>query len=55
MYVHRRVDPSERFRERRQRARRRKRLRRAGLAAALLALAAGVVLGASFFTRDGDA
>ena len=54
MYVHRRVDPSERFRERRQRARRRKRLRRAGLAAALLALAAGVVLGASFFTRGGD-
>jgi hypothetical protein len=51
MYVHRRVDPSERFRERRRRARRRKRLRRAGLAAALLALAAGVVLGASFFTR----
>ena len=54
MYVHHRVDPSERFRERRQRARRRKRLRRAGLAAALLALAAGVVLGASFFTRGGD-
>jgi hypothetical protein len=53
MYVHRRVDPSERFRERRQRARRRTRLRRAGLAAALLALAAGLVLGASFFTRDG--
>jgi hypothetical protein len=55
MYVHRRVDPSERFRERRQRARRRKRLRRAGLATALLALAAGIVLGASFFTRGGEA
>jgi hypothetical protein len=50
MYVHRRVDASERFRERRQRARRRKRLRRAGLAAALLAVGAGIVLGASFFT-----
>ena len=55
MYVHRRVDPSERFRERRQRARRRKRLRRAGLATAMLALAAGIVLGASFFTRGGAA
>jgi hypothetical protein len=54
MYVHRRVDPSERFRERRQRARRRKRLRRAGAAAALLALGAGIVLGASFFSRGGD-
>jgi hypothetical protein len=54
MYVHRRVDPSERFRERRQLARRRKRLRRAGAAAALLALGAGIVLGASFFSRGGD-
>jgi hypothetical protein len=54
MYVHRRVDASERFRERRQRARRRKRLRRAGLAAALLALGAGIVLGASFFSRGRD-
>jgi hypothetical protein len=54
MYVHRRVDPSDRFRERRHQARRRKRLRRAGLAAALLALGAGSVLGASFFTRGSD-
>ena len=54
MYVHRRVDPSERFRERRQRAQA-QRLRRAGLATALLALVAGVVLGASFFTRGGEA
>jgi hypothetical protein len=54
MYVHRRIDPNERFRERRHQARRRKQLRRAGLAAALLALGAGIVLGASFFTRDGD-
>jgi hypothetical protein len=54
MYVHRRVDPSDRFRERRHQARRRKRLRRAGFAAALLALGAGSVLGASFFTRGGD-
>ncbi len=54
MYVHRRVDPSDRFRERRHQARRRKRLRRAGFAAALLALGAGSVLGASFFTRGSD-
>ena len=50
MYVHRRFDPNERFRERRHRARRRKRLRRAALAGVLLALAAGIVLGASYFT-----
>lgn len=47
-------DPSERFRQRRRRARRRRRLRRAALAALLLALGAGVALGASFFTRDGS-
>jgi len=52
MYIHGRIDPNERFRERRRRARRRKRLRRAFLAAIALAAAAGVALGASFFTRD---
>jgi hypothetical protein len=52
MYIHRRSDPNERFRDRRNRARRHKRLRRAALAAALLAVAAGIVLGASFFTRS---
>lgn len=51
MYVHRREDPNERFRERRQTARRRKQLRRAVFAGALLALGAGIALGASFFTR----
>ena len=51
MYIHGRLDPHEPFRERRRRARRRKRLRRAALAAILLALAAGVALGASFMTR----
>jgi hypothetical protein len=54
MYIHRRIDPNERFRDRRLRARRRKRLRRAGVAAALLAVAASLALGASFFTRDAD-
>ena len=54
MYVHRRIDANERFRERRRQARRNKRLRRALLAASLLAVAAGVVLGASFFTRGGQ-
>src|SRR5262245_20369339 len=53
MYVHRRFDPNERFRERRHRSRRRKRLRRAALAGALLVLAAGIVLGASYFTGEG--
>jgi hypothetical protein len=52
MYIHRRVDPNERFRERRNRVRRRKRLRRSAFAAGLLAVVAGIVLGASFFTRD---
>ncbi len=52
MYVHRRFDPNDRFRERRHRARRRKRLRRAALAGALLAVAAGIVLGASYFTGE---
>jgi hypothetical protein len=50
MYVHRRIDPNERFRERRRRSIRRKRLRRAAVAAGLLAVVAGIVLGASFFT-----
>ena len=54
MYVHRRIDPNERFRERRQRARRRKRLRGVALVSAVLALVVVLVLGASFFTRDGD-
>jgi hypothetical protein len=53
MYVHRRSEPNERFRERRRQARRRKRLRRAALVAALLAVVGAVVLGASFFTRGG--
>jgi hypothetical protein len=53
MYVHRRFDPNERFRERRHRSRRRKRLRRAALAGGLLVLAAGIVLGASYFTGEG--
>jgi hypothetical protein len=54
MYVHRRIDANERFRERRQQARRRKRLRRAVLAGGLLAVAAGIVLGASYFTGESE-
>jgi hypothetical protein len=51
MYVHRRIEPNDRFRERRRRARRRKRLRRVFVAAGLLAVAAAIGLGATFFTR----
>ena len=54
MYVHRRYDPNDRYRDRRRRARRGKRLRRAAIATALLAAAAAVVLGATFFTRGGE-
>jgi hypothetical protein len=53
MYVHRRIDPNERFRERRRRTNRRVRIRRAALAAGVLALIAGIVLGASFFNGTG--
>lgn len=52
MYVHRRIDPNERFRERRLRTLRRKRLRRAALAAGLLAVVAGVALGMSVFSES---
>lgn len=52
MYVHRRVDPNERFRERRKQALRRKRLRRALVASVLAAVAAGIAIGASFFTHE---
>jgi hypothetical protein len=55
MYVHRRIEPHDRFRERRKQARRRKRLRRALVAAGLLAVAAAIGLGATFFTRGGGA
>ena len=54
MYVHRRYDPNDRYRDRRRRARRGKRLRRTAIATALLAAAAAVVLGATFFTRGGE-
>lgn len=53
MYVHRRYDPNDRFRDRRRRARRGKRLRGAAIGTALLAATAAVVLGATFFTRGG--
>ena len=54
MYVHRRYDPNDRYRDRRRRARRGKRMRRAAIATALLAATAAVVLGATFFTRGGE-
>jgi len=54
MYVHRRIDPNERFRERRRRSMRRARIRRAAIAAALVACAAGIALGASFVAGGGS-
>ena len=54
MYVHRRYDPNDRYRDRRRRAPPAKRLRRTAIATALLAAAAAVVLGATFFTRGGE-
>jgi hypothetical protein len=53
LYVHPRPDPNDRFRYRRVRARRRKRVHRALVGSALVAVAAAVALGATFFTRGG--
>src|SRR5262249_54528698 len=54
-YIYDRIDPNERFRERRRRDRRRRRLKRAGVAVVVLALVAGLALGATFITRrDGS-
>jgi hypothetical protein len=46
-YIHPRLDPNERFRERRRQALRRRRRRRLAAAAALLAVGAGIGLGAT--------
>jgi hypothetical protein len=54
-YIHGRIDPNERFRERRRRDRRRRRQKRAAVAVVVLGLVAGLALGATFFTRhDGS-
>jgi hypothetical protein len=53
VYVHPRPDPNDRFRYRRLRARKRKRVRRALVGSALVAAAAAIALGATFFTRGG--
>ena len=52
-YIHDRIDPNERFRERRHQIRRRRRQPRAALAVVVLGLVAGLVLGATFITRQG--
>src|SRR5262245_38728750 len=54
-YIFDRIDPNERFRDRRRRDRRRRRLRRAAAAAVVLALVAGLAIGATFFPRRGGA
>ena len=48
MYVHDRIDPNDRFRERRRQARRRRRVRRAVLIGVVAAAAAGAGLGFAF-------
>ena len=48
MFLHEQLDPNSRFRERRRRASRRRRLRRVVTAGVLLALGAGLGLGATF-------
>jgi len=50
-YLHGRIDPGERFRERRRQARRRIRRRRAAAVVLLLAAGAGIALGATFIGR----
>jgi hypothetical protein len=50
-YLHGRIDPGERFRERRREARRRKRRRRAAAVVVLLAAGTGIALGATFIGR----
>jgi hypothetical protein len=53
-YIHGRIDPNERFRDRRRRDRRRLRWKRVAAAVVVLGLVAGLVLGATFITgRDG--
>ena len=53
MYVHPRMDPNDRFRDRRRQSRKRQRLRRVLVAGALLVVAAAIVLGATYFARSG--
>jgi hypothetical protein len=55
VFVHDRIDVNERFRERRRRARRRRRIRRIGAVALLLGSAAGIALGAAFFSQGTSA
>ncbi|HZR93604.1 MAG TPA: putative glycoside hydrolase [Gaiellaceae bacterium] len=50
MYIHDRIDPNDRFRERRRRARRRRRIRRAAAAVALVGMGGAFAGGATYFT-----
>ncbi len=54
-YIHPRLDPNERFRDRRRQAIRARRRRRLAAAAVLLALGAGIGLGATRFSSGGSA
>ncbi len=54
-YIHPRLDPNERFRDRRRQAIRARRRRRLAAAAVLLALGAGIGLGATRFSSGGGA
>jgi hypothetical protein len=54
-YIHPRLDPNERFRERRRQSIRRRRRRRLAAASVLLALGAGIGLGATQITRKHSA
>src|SRR5690348_8038234 len=53
MFVHERIDPNERFRERRRRARRRRRMQRTLVVCALLGVGSALALGATYIGHRG--
>jgi len=53
MFIHDRIDPNDRFRDRRHQARRRRRLRRSLAALLLVGLAAAIAGGATYFSSRG--
>src|SRR5215813_11659101 len=53
MFLHERIDPNDRFRERRRQALRRRRIRRAAAVLVVVGVAAAIAGGATYFTSRG--